>query len=146
MRGILLAAVMLLCGTSASAGYQDKRLRWGESDTNLHMAVAFGASFLGAEFLERYFDMKPWKAALLSSVCVAGAGFFKEHAVDAAPSGSDMMANGVGLGVSAGLQFTLHFDWTGERDGKKAGSGRSGKKGGVQPREEDRVREALPAR
>lgn len=106
-------AALLLLAAPVHAGFKEPKLEWGRSDTNLHMGVAFGASLAATEILEDAFEMKPWKATLLSTLAVGAAGLFKEHKLDAFPSASDMMANGVGLGANVVAQFTIHFDWTG---------------------------------
>ncbi|MBI4676010.1 MAG: hypothetical protein HY748_00315 [Elusimicrobia bacterium] len=108
-----LALPVLLLGLAAAppaSAMQDTRLAWGRNDTNWHMGVSFGVSLLGTELLELG-GWKPWKAAAASSLAVATAAVVKEFLIDRSPSGSDLMADGIGLGAHGLLQFTIHFDW-----------------------------------
>ncbi|MBI5209161.1 MAG: hypothetical protein HY927_04220 [Elusimicrobia bacterium] len=116
---LLIALALLRPGLAAAL--EDTRLAWGRHDTNLHLGAAFAGSLAGTELLRWWGWSKP-KATLASSLAVAAAGVFKEFVVDAAPSGSDLMADGVGIGAHAAFQFTVRFDWPwGARPNRPAG-------------------------
>lgn len=108
MKRAVLAAALCLCLPARALAIGDSRLAWERRDTKLHIAAAFGSSLAATELFE-WLDVPPWKATLISSLLVLSAGVFKECVRDAAPSGSDLMADGVGVAANAGLQFTIRF-------------------------------------
>ncbi|MBI5622935.1 MAG: hypothetical protein HY924_04065 [Elusimicrobia bacterium] len=88
----------------------DTRLAWGRHDTNLHLTAAFAGSLAGTELLRWAGWSKP-RAVLGASLAVVGAGLLKEFVIDGDASGSDLMADGIGIGGQALFQFTVRFDW-----------------------------------
>ena len=117
MKRLFLAASLSVLASvppSCAAAMEDTRLAWGRHDTSLHMTAAFGGSLAGTELLRWWGWSKP-KAVLTASLAMAGAGLFKEFVVDGSSSGSDLMADGIGIGANALFQFTVRFDWPWER-------------------------------
>lgn len=108
MRRRRLAATLIFMLVGPAHGLSDKRLDLGRNDTQLHLATAFAASLAGTEFLE-WRKMKTWKATALSSLAVAAASLIKEFAIDADASGNDLMADAIGIGTNAALQFSIKF-------------------------------------
>ncbi|MFA6317463.1 MAG: hypothetical protein WC943_08590 [Elusimicrobiota bacterium] len=108
--GVVGWCLFLAYAAAPAAALEDTRLAWGRNDTNLHMTTAFAGSLAGTELLRWAGWSKP-RAVLTASLAVAGAGLFKEFVMDDAASGSDLMADGVGIGGQALFQFTLRFDW-----------------------------------
>jgi len=104
-------ALWLLAGAAAparAATLKDPNLSYGRPNSAVHTSVAFVGSLAGAEFL-KWRGYPAWKATLISSLVMTAAGVFKEFAHDDRPSGNDLMANGVGIGAAAALQFTFRF-------------------------------------
>ena len=86
----------------------DSKLDLNRNDVQLHMGLSFAGSFLATEFLE-WRKWPTWKATLTGSLLGVAAGLVKEFAVDDRASGSDLMADGIGLGANAVLQFSVKF-------------------------------------
>lgn len=103
----VVLAALLVCAPAARA-LEDDRLAWSRSDTQVHLGASFAGSLLGTELLE-WRGYPTWKATLLSSLLVGAAGATKELALDDFVSGSDLMADGIGIGANALLQFTIRF-------------------------------------
>ena len=108
MTAVVLAGLILMGATPARA-LEDKRLAWGRSDTNLHMAGAFVGTFAGTELLYHYAKLSRPASTAISTLAVLAAGVVKEFAIDKQASGSDLMANGVGAGANIALQFVVRF-------------------------------------
>lgn len=106
MRVGLLALFLLAPGRAW--GMYDSKLDLGRSDTQLHMGLSFAGAFAASEFLE-WRKWPTWKATLAGSLLGVAACLVKEYAVDDRASGNDLMADGIGLGANAVLQFSVRF-------------------------------------
>lgn len=106
-RALLLAmALGSALPRSAAAGGGKFRLNEGDRPSRL---IVFGiGTAAGAEFL-RWRGYPEWKAVLLSAILCNGAGLVKEYALDPEPARGDMVANGIGAGLGAGLWLTYRF-------------------------------------
>lgn len=108
MRRWRRAVVSMVIFAGPAQALSDKRLDLGRSDTQIHITTAFAASLAGSEFLE-WRKMETWKATTLSSLVVAAASLIKEFAVDEFASGNDLLADAIGIGANAALQFSWRF-------------------------------------
>jgi hypothetical protein len=104
---LLFIVAMLLVMSSASAraddGFDPTQL-----DKQAHMAVSYAVALTATEIMEKN-DVPRWKSVLYASLGTIALGLTKEYFIDSQPSTGDIIADGVGVGVSAAVVFTFRL-------------------------------------
>ncbi|MDZ4661095.1 MAG: hypothetical protein SGJ18_05695 [Pseudomonadota bacterium] len=106
MKKILLALILMVSNTSLAALPNDDKFSWNNTDKQLHMLASFGLSYSATDAFRRAKYSK-WKSIIYGSLVALTVGTIKEL-TDSDFSSNDMLANGIGVGASAGV--VLSFD------------------------------------
>jgi hypothetical protein len=77
-------------------------------DTAAHVAVSYGLTLTGALLLEKL-DVPRWQAVAIAGAGALALGLAKELVLDDTASGDDLLADGLGIGLAAGLVFTFEL-------------------------------------
>jgi hypothetical protein len=78
------------------------------SDKAAHFAVSYGCTLTGALLLEKA-ELPRWQAVAIASAGTFLVGLAKEVVYDPEISGWDLVADGLGVTVAAGVVFAFRF-------------------------------------
>jgi hypothetical protein len=78
------------------------------ADKVAHAAVSYSLTLTGALLLEKL-DVERWQAVAIAGGVTLLLGFAKEYLVDSEASGGDLAADGLGVGLGAGMVFTFEL-------------------------------------
>ncbi len=105
MKKILLILILFI-SNAAFAAPENDRFSFNSTDKQLHMLASYGLAYTATDAFRRA-KFSQWKSLAYGSLVAIAAGTLKEL-TDSKFSSNDMLANGVGVGVSAGVN--LSFD------------------------------------
>ncbi len=77
-------------------------------DKVAHAAVSYSLTLTGALLLEQL-DLPRWQAVLIAAGGTLVLGLAKEVMLDDEASGGDLAADGIGVGLAAGLLFSFEL-------------------------------------
>ena len=110
----LLLVIALLSTPVHAAPTCASRICLDRPDLHAHLWVSYGLALTLTEVLEG--PAPEWgpklgtgQATLIATGIVAIVGLLKEYAVDDQADGADLVADALGLGLNAALQFTVEF-------------------------------------
>jgi hypothetical protein len=77
-------------------------------DKVAHAAVSYSLTLTGSLLLEKL-EVPRWQAVLIAGGATFLLGLAKEYVIDAQPSGGDLAADALGVGLGAGLVFSFEL-------------------------------------
>ena len=77
-------------------------------DKVAHAAVSYSLTLTGALLLEKL-ELERWQAVLIAGGATLLIGLAKEYVIDDEASGGDLLADGLGIGVAAGMVFSFEL-------------------------------------
>ena len=78
------------------------------TDKQAHIAVSYGLALTSTLVLEKH-EASLWKAVLYGTLFSLSTGLAKEYLIDKSPSAGDIIADGIGNAMSAGVVFTFEL-------------------------------------
>ena len=106
MKKILLILALLTPNSAFSATPDDDKFSFNNTDKQLHMLASYGLAYTATDAFRRAKYSK-WKSIAYGSLTALAVGTLKEF-TDSKFSSNDLLADGIGVGVSAGV--TVSFD------------------------------------
>lgn len=107
-RCLPVAAAFLLASSVGASAWAEHAFDPRDEDKQAHVAATYSISLTTALGL-RKLELPRWKAVLVASAAALAVGTLKEVAIDDEFSWGDEIANGVGVGLSAVIVFTLEL-------------------------------------
>ena len=72
------------------------------SDKQMHIAGSYGGALTSTLIFEKH-EVPRWKAIVYGSLVALSLGLTKEYLIDQSPSTGDLLADGIGTGLSAAI-------------------------------------------
>lgn len=105
MKKILLILALIVPQTGLAATADDDTFSFSNSDKQLHMISSYGLAYTITDGFRRA-KYSHWESLLYGSLATLAVGTLKELTDDDFSS-NDMLANGIGVAVSAGVVITF---------------------------------------
>lgn len=97
--------IVLAAPVAAAPGEESDPLA---PDKVAHAAVSYSLTLTGSLLLEKL-EVPRWQAVLIAGGASFLLGLAKEYVIDAQPSGGDLAADAIGVGLGAGLVFSFEL-------------------------------------
>ncbi len=105
MKKILLILTLVLSNTSFAATPDDDKFSFNSTDKQLHILASYGLAYTTTDAFRRAKYSK-WKSIAYGSLVAIAVGTLKEL-TDSKFSSGDMVADGLGVGVSAAVNISF---------------------------------------